>query len=121
MHELSIAMSIVAAIQEESASLGGADSVKAVHMRLGALSGVVEDALQFSYGIASADTGLEGSKLVIEHVPVLARCPTCRADQPVGSIRQMCCVVCGSAAGEVVQGRELLVTGLELVTVEVTR
>ena len=113
MHELSIAMSIVAAVQEESARLG-AESVEAVHVRLGALSGVVEDALVFSYSIAIADTELEGSKLVIEDVPVTVQCPTCDAERPVVSIQQLSCAVCGTPSADVVRGRELLVTALEI-------
>ena len=113
MHELSIAMSIVAAVQEESARLG-AESVEAVHVRLGALSGVVEDALVFSYSIAIADTALEGSKLVIEDVPVTVQCPTCDAERPVVSMQQLSCAVCGPPSADVVRGRELLVTALEI-------
>jgi len=119
MHELSIAMSIVAAVEEESA-VRGADSVAAVHLRIGALSGIVEEALQFSYGLATANTSLEGSRLVIEQAPVLVLCPTCRAERRVISIQQMSCVVCGTASGNIVQGRELLVTGLELTPLENT-
>jgi len=113
MHELSIAMSIVAAVQEESERLG-AESIGAVHLRLGALSGVVGDALLFSYSLATADTALEGSKLVIEGVPVKVFCPTCESEQFVVSIQQMCCVMCGTPSADVVQGRELLVTGMEI-------
>jgi hydrogenase nickel incorporation protein HypA/HybF len=114
MHELSIAMSIVAAVQEESERVGGARAVEAVHLRLGALSGVVEDALVFSYSLATADTALEGSKLVIEDVPITVLCPACDAERPVVSMQQMCCAACGTPSAEVVHGRELLVTGLEM-------
>jgi hydrogenase nickel incorporation protein HypA/HybF len=113
MHELSIAMSIAAAVEEESARLG-AQAIDAVHVRVGELSGVVVDALQFSYTLAIADTPLEGSKLVIENVPVLVMCPTCDAERPVVSIQQMCCANCGTPSGAIVQGRELLVTALEI-------
>jgi hydrogenase nickel incorporation protein HypA/HybF len=44
MHELSIAMSIVEMAQEE-AQLRGNAKIKAVHMRLGLLSGVVKESL----------------------------------------------------------------------------
>ena len=44
MHELSIAMGIVDLAQEEVDRRSGA-KIKAVHLRLGLLSGVVKDAL----------------------------------------------------------------------------
>ena len=113
MHELSIAMSIVAAVQEESVVLRGS-RVHAVHVRVGALSGVVPDALAFSYGLATADTELEGSRLVIDPVPITIFCPQCDSERPVVSIQEMCCEVCGTPSAAVVQGRELIVTGLEM-------
>jgi len=51
MHELSIAMSIVDLAQEEADRRGGVQ-IKAVHLRLGLLSGVVKDALLSSYEMA---------------------------------------------------------------------
>ena len=75
MHELSIAMSIVDLAQEEADRRGGVQ-IKAVHLRLGLLSGVVKDALLSSYEMACADTCLEGSHLVVGHpggVPVERR------------------------------------------------
>ena len=59
MHELSIAMGIVEAATDEAQRRGV--RVSAVHLRLGALSGVVKDALLFSYEVACQDTPLAGS------------------------------------------------------------
>ena len=61
MHELSIAMSIVEMAEEEAVRRGV--RVSAVHLKLGALAGVVKDALIFSYEIACQGTTLEGSRL----------------------------------------------------------
>ncbi|MDQ3013798.1 MAG: hydrogenase maturation nickel metallochaperone HypA, partial [Acidobacteriota bacterium] len=77
MHELSIAMSIIEMATEEGEQRGV--RVIAVHLKLGRLSGVVNDALLFSWEIACADTPLSGSQLVIEDVPVVVYCPNCRA------------------------------------------
>ncbi len=67
MHELSIALSIVEGVTEEAAQHGGGP-VRAVHLRLGRLSGVVAEALLFSYSVACEGTVLEGSELHIEPV-----------------------------------------------------
>ncbi len=56
--------------EEEAAQRGG--RVTAVHLKLGALSGVVKDALLFSYEIACQGSCLEGSRLEIEELPVIA-------------------------------------------------
>ena len=113
MHELSIAMSIVDVAAEEAARRGAA-SVSAVHLKLGPLSGVVRDALLFSYGLACEGTSLEGSHLLIEDVPVIAYCPECRVQRTIESIQRFACPVCDALTTDVVQGRELLVSGLEL-------
>jgi hydrogenase nickel incorporation protein HypA/HybF len=113
MHELSIALSIVDAATEEAARCGGAH-VNAVHLKLGPLSGVVKDALLFSYRIACEGTPLAGSRLLIEDVPVLAYCPQCCAQQTIASIQRFACPDCGTLTPDVVQGNELLVTALEI-------
>jgi hydrogenase nickel incorporation protein HypA/HybF len=64
MHELSIAASIVEIAAEEAGRQGG--RVEAVHLKLGALSGVVRDALLFSWDLACEETPLAGAKLEIE-------------------------------------------------------
>src|SRR5579872_2457100 len=75
MHELSIAMGIVDAATDEAQRRGV--RVNAVHLRLGALSGVVKDALLFSYEVACQDTPLHGSRLIVEDVPIAVFCPRC--------------------------------------------
>jgi hydrogenase nickel incorporation protein HypA/HybF len=113
MHELSIAMSIVELAQEEAARRGGVQ-VKAVYLRLGLLSGVAKDALLSSYEMACDDTLLAGSRLVVEEVPVMVFCRQCDGQRPVHSTQMFCCADCGTSTGEIVQGKELLVVGLEV-------
>jgi hydrogenase nickel incorporation protein HypA/HybF len=113
MHELSIAMSIVDMAEEESERLGG-KQIAAVHVKLGPLSGVVKVALLSSYDLACQNTALAGSSLVIEEVPIVVHCPRCDARRSIRSIQCFCCAECGEPTAEVLEGRELLVTALEL-------
>ena len=113
MHELSIAMSIVEMAQEEAEQRGGVQ-VTAVHLKLGALSGVVKEALLSAYEVACDDTPLQGSRLVIEEVPVVVFCPSCQAPRPLSSVQLFCCAQCGTPTSEVVQGKELEVVALEI-------
>jgi hydrogenase nickel incorporation protein HypA/HybF len=113
MHELSIALSIVDAACEELARQPHS-RIAAVHLRLGPLSGVVKDALTFSYDLACAGTPLEGSELRIEDVPIRIYCDRCHADAEPVSIQAMRCPRCGSPAARTVQGTELQVAALEL-------
>jgi len=113
MHELSIAMSIVEFAQGEAARRGS-PRVTAVHLRLGAFSGVVKEALLSCYEMACGDTSLAGSQLIVEEVPLIVYCSACDARRPVDENEWFCCSVCGSPTPEIVQGRELEVTALEL-------
>ena len=113
MHELSIAMSIVDLAQEESQNRGGL-RVNAVHLRLGALAGVVKDALLSSYEMAIQDTPLAGSRLMIEDVPGMVYCPACAAARPVRNSEWFCCSTCGAIASKIVQGEELELASLEV-------
>lgn len=113
MHELSIALSIVEMAEEESERLGNA-RICAVHLRLGPLSGVVKEALLSSYEIACEATALEGSRLLIEEVPVEVFCPACQQQRRVNSVRWLRCPECQTPTPEVRQGKELVVVALEV-------
>jgi hydrogenase nickel incorporation protein HypA/HybF len=113
MHELSIAMSIIDLAWEEAESYG-ALGVDVVYLKLGPLSGIVKEALLFSYEIACQQTPLEGSKLVIEEVPIVVNCPVCMERRSVQSLQSLRCVACGTPTPEILEGRELMVTAMEL-------
>jgi hydrogenase nickel incorporation protein HypA/HybF len=113
MHELSIAMSIVEMAEEEADQRGGVH-VSAVHLKLGALSGVVKEALLSAYEVACDDTALKGSRLVIEEVPVVVFCSNCQTQRPLSSVQLFCCAECGTPTAEIVQGKEIEVVALEI-------
>lgn len=113
MHELSIAQSIVAAAEEALAGTA-VKRVVSVRLRVGALSGVVEDALHFSWGVAIADTKLEGSTLKIDSLPAMIHCQACAADRLLDTVQSFRCPVCGTLSNDVRQGRELELESLEI-------
>lgn len=112
MHELSIAMSLVDLARQEAERVRG--RVIALHIKVGPLSGVFKDALLSSYEMASYDTSLQGSQLIIEDVPIVIYCPQCRAERTVGSMQRFCCSVCSAPASEILRGKELELVSLEL-------
>jgi len=62
MHELSVAMSLIDAVEEEAPRHGG--RVVAVHLKLGPLSGVAKEALLSAFELACAGSTLEGVRFV---------------------------------------------------------
>jgi len=113
MHELSIAMSIVEMAQEE-AERRGRVQVSAVYLKLGILSGVVEEALLSSYEMACEGTSLQASQLVVEEVSVIVFCSHCQMQRALSSVQLFCCAECGTPTPEIVQGKEIEVVALEI-------
>ncbi len=113
MHELSIAMSIVE-IAEEEALKRASLRVNAVHLKLGALAGVVKAALLSSYELACEGTSLAGSSLVIEEVPIMVYCGKCLAPRMLDSPQWFVCPECQTPVSEILQGRELQVVAMEI-------
>ena len=68
MHELSIALNIVDIACEE-AERQGESRVDAVYLNLGVLSGVVKDALLFSWDLACEGSRIAGAHLEIRDIP----------------------------------------------------
>ncbi len=114
MHELSIAGSIVE-IVSDYAQEHGALQVTAVTLRLGQLSCVHQEALEFSFDLITKDTLLEGAVLKFIDVPVAVFCPSCQQQVELPGIQKFACPVCGTATADVRQGREL-----EIETIEIT-
>jgi len=113
MHELSIAMSILDAVEEEMQRHDGAQ-LEAVHLRVGPLSGVVKEALVSAYELAREQTPFARSRLVFEDAPLIVFCQRCQAERAVQSIQRLCCADCGDPSHDVRRGRELELAALEL-------
>jgi hydrogenase nickel incorporation protein HypA/HybF len=106
-------MSILDVVQEEAERRGGC-RVEAIHLKIGALSGVVPKALLSAYELARENTEFENCRLVIEDVPVIAYCPNCQVERPIRSLSWLRCAECDTPVSDLRQGRELQVSALEL-------
>lgn len=113
MHELSIISSVVDNVIDSLEKYPGA-RVTEVRLKVGALAAVVEDSLQFCYGIATGDTPLEGSRLVVNIVPVTVHCDACGGEGAIESLQSFRCPSCGEPASDVRHGRELEIEAIEI-------
>ncbi len=111
MHELSIAHAVVSTVVD---ALPSPDTrVLQVRLRIGELSGIVPQALEFAYDVAAQDTPLADAALVIERSPIVIACPTC-GEQQLDSARDFRCPSCGVPCGDVVGGKELEIIDITL-------
>jgi hydrogenase nickel incorporation protein HypA/HybF len=109
MHELAIAENIVQAVQTQT----GDRTVRSVRLQVGQLSGVLTDALTFSFELATSGTPLEGAQLLIDEPGGRLHCRTCGQDVGRNDLLLLC--ECGSADVEVTAGRELALLSVEVV------
>ena len=112
MHELAVANSIVNTVLEEAAkqNLG---PVTAIGLRIGALSDIVPEALEFGFTAITAGTPLEGAKLEIENVPVKGECGDCKKVFEVQGF-VFVCPGCDSSNIKVAAGQELDIAYIEV-------
>ncbi len=112
MHELSFAQSIVDIIHQ-SVPTDELRDVRIVRLKIGALSGVVADSLDFCFTAISAETPLARARLDIEQIPFAVLCNSCQKTF-VNDIGYVVCPECGGVETTVVSGRELQLTEIEL-------
>ena len=90
----------------EKARASGATQIHRLRIRVGALSGVVPDALRFAFDGLKAGTAADSAELEIEEVPVVAWCPDCAAEFEVRDLIYDC-PRCHQPSGELRKGMEL--------------
>lgn len=112
MHELSLALGILDNVTEQAASRG-IERVSAVHLRVGAMAGIVRDSLRFSWELACANTVAAGARLDIEEVPLAVYCDRCGQEKTLERII-LRCPDCGSPTPRIVRGRELHIVAMEV-------
>jgi len=112
MHELSIAQSIIEIVEEKTKSNMN-KKVKLVHLKVGRLSNILLDSLNFGFETLIQDTNLNDAKLVIEEVPVVIACNDCGINSEVKGL-SFFCPECKSNKIKMISGDELFVTKIEL-------
>jgi hydrogenase nickel incorporation protein HypA/HybF len=112
MHELSLAQNIVE-IVEHHVLLEQRRSVKSIRIKVGELSGVVPDSLEFCFSAITAETSLSGASLEIERVPFMLLCERCNKTF-VGDFGVVLCPDCDSNETIVLSGTEMQIVDIEL-------
>jgi hydrogenase nickel incorporation protein HypA/HybF len=111
LHELSLAELLlppVLALAEEHGA-----RVTLVVVQAGELQAIVPDSLRLGFASLAAGTAAEGAELVVEIVPVTARCRRCGGEFVVQE-HVYVCPACGVADVETTGGTDLVLTRVEL-------
>lgn len=112
MHEVSIMVEALR-IAGEAAHNAGAGRVRKLRLRVGSLSGVVPDALQFAFDVVRKNTLAAEAALEIEAVPAACWCAMCQAEFACADFFNEC-PRCHQPGGELRRGRELEIAAVEV-------
>jgi len=112
LHEMSL-MAGVFKIVEEILDQHEIKRVVQIKLRVGELTNAEPAALHLAFAAYAQGTKAEGAELVIEQVPVQARCRSCGREFSVHGIFFLC-PYCQTTGLEILQGEELLIESLEV-------
>ena len=112
MHELSVATAIIEQV-EKTREEEKAAKVNYVTLKIGALAGVENDALEMAFPFAAENTGTAGAELIIENIPVSVKCEDC-GETTEPEIPFIACTACSSQKVVIVAGRELIIKTINM-------
>ena len=112
MHELSIANSILNIVLNEKKTKNLPD-IKAIGLKIGSLSGILPDALEFSFDAIKKETPLENTILEISEIPIRGICKSCNEKFSVTDYI-FACPECKSSSIEVYKGQEMDIEYLDI-------
>lgn len=111
MHEVSIIQSVIKIVLEKAIECN-LTKVNKVSLKIGELSGVMPECLNFAFKIGIMDTMLEGSTLEIEKVSAVAQCIDCKQEFPIDHFNKLC-PCCNKFCSNIIRGYELYVNTIE--------
>lgn len=112
MHEVGIAASILESVQAEARRRPDA-RFEAVGVRIGELSNVDKDALEFAFGALTRNTTLARLRLEVEWCPRRQRCLNCGTEFAVCEL-DLRCPECNTDKTSCIGGTELDIAYLEV-------
>ena len=112
MHELGIAQNILEIVRQ-SVLKEQIEAVRGIKVRVGQLSGVVPDSLDFCFNAIVSNTEMRRASLAIEQVPTTSECRNCMHRFQVDEF-DFACPACKSTNLELLSGKELEIIEIEL-------
>lgn len=114
MHEASIVMELLRIASDECYK-NGYKKINSIKVIIGRASGVMTDALLFAFDVLKGDTPAKDANLIIEETPVRGVCKDCGKEfESDENYLIFECPVCGSFSVNIVSGKELDITEIEV-------
>ncbi len=113
MHELSVTQALLKTVLD-AAHQAGARRVRTVHVVVGALTGIVDDSVQFYFDLLSQGTLAEDARLCFQREPARGSCQRCGHTFAVTPPLTPMCPACGSSQLQVTGGTSFYVRSIEV-------
>jgi len=111
MHEVSIIQNVIKIVTEKAIE-NKFTRISKVSLKIGELSGVMPDSLNFAFKSCIMESMLAGSTLEIEKVKAIAECDDCKQEFPIDHFNKLC-PSCNQFCSSIVSGYELYVNTIE--------
>lgn len=115
MHELPITESILKIILKHAAK-NNVQKVVKVRLKIGRLCDLEEEWIQNYFSYLSRGTVAEGATIEVQHVPAVFECPSCGRTYEIDKSCPLLvkCPSCGCEEGNIISGREYMVSEMEV-------
>ena len=118
MHEVSVIEEIVEQVKLEIGKYPGA-KLDTVNLQVGKLRQFVPEIMSFCYDVTVKDSELEGSRLIVNEIPINIRCKSCGQETEL-EVYDFHCPACESWEVEMLTGNELILDSLQMTRPEET-
>ncbi|MCU1457025.1 MAG: hydrogenase expression/synthesis HypA [Actinomycetia bacterium] len=112
MHELALSQAIAASVERHA----DGRHVTRVRVRIGHLRQVVPESLRFSWTLLTEGSALDGTELLVEHVPAVVACNDC-AEMSTLDLPILVCHACHGHDVTLVSGDEFLIDSIDVMEV----
>jgi hydrogenase nickel incorporation protein HypA/HybF len=113
MHEASIVLSIIDTLTRQC-EREGYSRINSIRLRIGKAAHLVPDSLEFAFEVIKKNTLAEHAELIIEIIPVTARCSACGDEFEIRERFSFNCPACASAAFTIIKGYEMEIVDMEV-------
>jgi hydrogenase nickel incorporation protein HypA/HybF len=113
MHETDMTKALIMTVKDWWDAQPGHPVIEAIHLMVGQFTCVEPASLQFAFDAQIQQTFLDGAKLVIQEVPLVAFCHQCQHDYRPSIGLQYACPTCQSPMEDIRSGRELKIDRIE--------
>lgn len=111
MHEVSIIENVIK-IVEDKAKENNLKKINNVSLKIGEMSGVMEDSLRFAFDCASKDTIMEDANLLIEKIEATGGCRSCGITFKIDHFNKLC-PQCKKFCDNILSGYELYINTIQ--------